>query len=213
MSCVDPPTEFDAEVDAIDRCERMVEKQVRTIESIGDEAAAVARLVGLLFGLVLTGLSVATNADGIGLGTVSVPLLLLAALGSGGLFLSVLFAVFTYLSSAFDTGPSRQLGTALVSHDVADSEYKAVVLWSYQDALASNQQVIAVNAQRFQLALVSLLCGLLYVSMAVVQFLSGVGSRVAYVLVACVTTLAAVVARHIIRGEYLTLEREVPHDE
>lgn len=213
MSCADPPRGFDAELDAIDRYERMVEKQVRTIESIDDKAAAVARLVGVLFGLVLTGLSVATNTDGIGLRLLSIPLLVSTAFGFGGLFLSMLFAVFTYLSSAFDTGPSRQLGLALVGYDVDDAKYKAAVLRSYHDALASNERVIAVNARRFQLALTSLLCGLLFVSVTLAALVPGVGRRVEYVLVAGVAVAAAVLARHVIREEYLTLEREVPHDE
>lgn len=213
MSRADLPGEFDAERDAINRYERMVEKQVRTIESIDDKAAAVARLVGLLFGLVVTGLSVITSADGLGLRILSSPLLVSAVLGLGGLFLSMLFAVFTYLSSAFDTGPSRQFGLVLVGHDIDDAEYKAAVLRSYHDALASNEQMIAVNARRFQLALVSLLCGLLFVSTAIVPLVPGVGRPVEYALVAGVAVVASVLARHVIREEYVTLEREVSHDE
>lgn len=213
MSCADPPRGFDAEVDAIDRYERMVEKQVRTIESIDDKAAAVARLVGVLFGLVLTGLSVVHEFGSGSSISGSGPVLLSTAFGVSGLFVCILFAVFTYLSSSFDYGPTKRLGAFVATYSVDDEEYKSVVLAGYYHAIETNEAVIVTNARRFQRSLVALLCGLLFVATAVGLVVGESGVVVGYGVVLVTLGIAVVTATYIVREEYLTVAREGDTDE
>lgn len=208
MSHADPLGEFDAELDAINRYERMVEKQVRTIESIDDKAVAVARFVGLLFGLVLTGVS-AVHELGSGLAVHSSgPVLAASVLGVSGLFVCVMFAVFTYLSSAFDYGPTKRLGGIMASYSVDDEEYKSVVLGGYHRAIETNEAVITTNARRFQRSLAGLLCGLLFVATAVGLVVVDATTGVEYGAVLASGGVAAAVSRYVVREEYLTVERE-----
>lgn len=132
---------------------------------------------------------------------------MLLGLSVAGLFVSLIYAIITYLNSKFEYGPSAEMGEYMSNYKVNEQQYKDVLLRGYSDAIRQNRRVVVTNARRFERCLAAFLAGLL--------FLFGAG--VLLILSASVTTeiivsfifvgIAGWLVRYILREEYLTLER------
>lgn len=204
---------FDAETDLLQRYEAMVRTQIETINGIDDKAAYVARLVAILAGLVLTSMSVVASTADVGVMPGDGGEVVLSVLAVTALFVSLVYAIITYLSSEFQYGPSARIGEYMATNKVSDQEYKDVLLHGYSQANRANGRVVIANSKRFQRCLTSFASGIL--------FFFGVGVTLVlpdepWVDAAVVTAFAALVVvfgRYVLREEYLTLDRQRTNDE
>ncbi|MEZ3116225.1 hypothetical protein RYH80_09905 [Halobaculum sp. MBLA0147] len=207
MSTSDP-TEFEPEVDLLRRYERMIQTQVETLTSIDQKAARVARLIGLLIGVVLSAVSIVVGS---GAEIQTNELLLTAHSAVAGVALSVALtqAVITYLSSTFEYGPSSELGSFMSEHRVTQTDYKNHLLRGYSSAVERNHGVVVANARRFQRCLASFLVGIVFTATASVVLVATPNRPVAVSTSVMAVAIAGVLAHYVTREEYLTLGRQL----
>lgn len=193
---------FDPRTDLLDRYREMTNTQLEKITEIDRKAAATARIDGVISGLVLTAVSV-----GNGLGSVqSLPVLVATGVGAAALTTSLLFAIVTYLSSAFVYGPAPAFGTVLADAEVTSRDYKRTLPRGYTQPLEANETVVENNADRFRWSLTALLVAILYLfaaSVAVVVPRAAYTTR--WVVVAATSGLAVFTSWYILTRRYLTV--------
>lgn len=199
---VEPTPEFDA----IDRYERMIDVQIDVLDGINDRAKHLARLVGVLLGIVLTALSLLPEFESVGVrGTSTMAALAVAV---GGLLSSLVFAAVTYLGSNFEYGASPVVARYFAATDLSGDEYASVMLNAYAEVIPRNERVVAANARRFRNGLASLFVGLSALSVAVLLVVAGpeLWFERAVVLVTVVGTGALL--WYVLGEEYLTLQNK-----
>lgn len=204
---------FDPELDLLERYEAMVETQVETLNGIDDKAAYIARLVGILAGLVTSAASILAGTQGVQFTTETGAVFLMLALAVVSFFVSLIYAIITYLSSRFEYGPKATLGEFMADYQIAVQTYKEMMLRGYSEAIRANRRVVVTNAKRFERCLASFLSGVL--------FLFGSGTLIVLppswlidsVVVVGFSISSLIIVRYIIAEEYLTLERKLPTDE
>lgn len=162
------PFEFDPEIDLLNRYDTMVQTQVETLNQIDDKAAFVGRYVGILAGLIVSITSFVFTSQNIDIQDVSIEFSLTLVFSVLFLFLSLAFAMVTYLSSKFEYGPGHRVGFDMATARIDDQDYKDLLLRGYSDALIKNRNVVVNNASRLKHSLNFLLIGL------VTLFASGV---------------------------------------
>lgn len=205
--------EFDTEIDLLQRYEQMVQTQIETINGIDDKAAYVARLVGILAGLALTSISIVASTDDFEIGPGNGGAFALAALAVAALFISLVYAIVTYLSSEFQCGPSIGIGEYMATSKVSDEEYTEVLLHGYGRAIRANRRVVVTNAKRFERCLTSFASGVLFFLGVGVTVVLPNGPWLDGAVVATFVTLASLFSRYVFREEYLTLDRQRINDE
>ena len=207
------PSEFDTEEDLLRRYESMVQTQISTLNGIDDKAAYIARLVGVLAGLVLSAASIAVGTDQITLSTQNTPVFVTLAAAVGAFLVSFIYAIITYLSSKFEYGPTAGMGEYMAGYKVDEQQYKDVLLRGYSDAIRKNRDVVVTNAQRFEKCLASFLAGLLFLSAAGVVLVLEESICVEIAVIIAFTAVIVKAVLYITREEYLTLDRRSMGDE
>lgn len=213
MSADEDSNEFDPELDLLTRYEQMIQTQIETINGIDDKAAYTGRLIGLLGGLVLTAASIAVSTDEVEFSEATAGAFLMTGLGTTALFVSLVFAIITYLSSKFVYGPTADLGEYLAGHRVDSQQYRDALLRGYSAGITANRRVVDANSNRFKWCLTMLLVGLLYLFGAGVLLVLPNDVWVAALVFLVFTGAAALLAKYIIRKEYLTLDDEDTNNE
>lgn len=204
----DLPSDFDPEEDLLRRYEQMVQTQISTLNGVDDKAAYVARLVGILAGLVLSAVSFAVGTEEVSVSAETGLFFVLLALSVAALFTSLVYAVITYLSSSFQYGPSPGLGDYMAKFKVTEQDYKDSLLRGYADAIRNNERVVITNARRFQRCLAAFLVGILLLFGSGILFVLPV-PFFSQVAVAVGFSGAAVwMVVYILREDYLTLDRQ-----
>ena len=189
------------------RYESMVRIQVETLDGIDDKAAYTARLVALLVGVVLTGVSIVISSDILALSTETGAAFLTIALAVVAFTTSMIFAIFTYLSSRFEYGPSPDAGRTLAKKNISEDRYKEMMLRTYADVLESNYSVVVDNNERFETSLTALLVGILFL-FATGVLLALPGGVLADALILLVFAgLSIRISLFILDQEYITLDR------
>lgn len=69
----DSPDDPTPRLDAADRLERVIDAQSATLDRIDDKSGRIARLLGLLLGVVLSSLSLSTQLSQVSLQSLSTP--------------------------------------------------------------------------------------------------------------------------------------------
>lgn len=205
--------EFNPEEDLLRRYESMVQTQISTLNGIDDKAAYIARLVGVLAGLVLSAASIAVGTEQISLSTQTTPVFITLGAAVGAFLISLIYAIITYLSSKFEYGPTAEMGEYMSQYKVDEQQYKDVLLRGYVDAIKQNRKVVVTNAQRFEKCLASFLAGLLYLSAAGVVLVLQAPTWIEAIVILAFTALVVRATVYIIREEYLTLERRSTDNE
>ncbi len=196
-------------VDALDRYERTLDAQLALLGDIDDKAANVVRYTPLLVGVIFTALSLASHSTMVSLSGVGVLSRAAFLVGLAGFVTAICAATVTYTSSVKDYGPDAEYGYTVARGDVNSPIYERVLLVGYASAVSKNRDVINANARRFRWAIVGLLVGVLYSSLAGALTVLG-GSRWVTVGVTLVVTLAATYFTYSISTEYfLVLDRGV----
>ena len=205
---VDNGVPFDAEEDLLRRYEQMIQTQISTLNDIDDKAAYVARLVAILTGLTLSAASFAASRAELSLNVETGAVLLLTGSSVSAFFISVVFAIITYLKSEFEYGPTIGMGRYMARYKVDDQQYKDVLLRSYATAIENNRTVVVANARRFQTSLAALLAGLFLLFGSATLLVLPPAPMIQYGTAGVFVIAAACVALLINRGEYLRLEEQ-----
>lgn len=213
MSSNNDVDDFEQELDLLERYEQMIEIQIETINSIDDKAAYTGRLIAVLGGLILTAVSIAVSTDVIGFSETTLGVFVMLGIGTIALFISLVFAIFTYLSSRFVYGPSPQFGTSLAKEQYDPQEYRNALLRGYSYGVAANKRVVRANANRFKRGLTALLLALLHFLGAGVLLILPDDLRLDVIVFVVFTGVAVGLALYIIREEYLTIEDLVSDNE
>jgi hypothetical protein len=200
--------DFDPELDLLERYERMTRTQIETLNGIDDKAARIARLVALLAGLILTSVSVVARTEGFRVDLTGGASLLFAGFAVSSLFVSLVYAIITYLSSEFEYGPTADIGRYMSKYRVPDQEYKDVLLRGYSSAIEDNRRVVVANARRFQRCLASFASGLLFFFGVGVLLVAPNDLYVQIPISLVFLGLVFALAHYILREEYLTLDRQ-----
>jgi len=198
--------QFDPELDLLNRYEQMIATQIEIINGIDDKAAFTGRLIGLLGGLILTAISVVAGTDTIESSGPTAALLALLAIGVLALFVSLVLAIITYLSSKFAYGPTAGLGKFMAEHQVDPQQYRDALLDGYSEAIVDNRRVVQRNARRFKYCLTALLVAVLYLFSAGTLSVISAGREMDTVVGLFVTVVAVVLSWYVLTEGYLTLE-------
>jgi hypothetical protein len=199
--------QFDPEVDLLQRYEQMIQTQIETLNEIDNRALKLSRLIGALVAIGVSAASLIASR-GVSIQTNSLLLLLYSAVGLVSMLVSLVFAAITYLSSAFEYGPSHELGTAMSKNNILKQDYKNKLLSGYSRAIKNNKQVVITNARRFQRSLAWFLVGTIFIATGVVVLI-GTPSLIVSVAAGVVTPSSAGVLYHYVtEEEYLTIERQ-----
>ena len=199
--------EIDPERDLLERYEDMVLIQIETINGIDEKAASVSRLVGLLGGLVLTAVSVGSTVDLVELSEATAVAFSMLGAGIVALFVSLVLAIITYLSSKFRYGPAADMGEFVADYSLDRREYRHVLLRMYSSVLRENKRVVDTNATRFKWCLTSLLAGLIFLFAAGILFVVPTAFEHEAVFGLIITGTVLGLTAYISREEYLTLDR------
>ena len=195
-------------VDASDRLERVIERQLSTIDGIDDKAAHVTRLIGILIGLVFGVASLVTSLDSGRFPRPHLTVQVAFFLGMTGLLAAMGAAIITYLSSKFRSGLHYDVGYYLSepdSHLMFDDHLRRV-LGSYAEIIEQNTGVIEANSKRFQRTLWLLLLGVLFLSIGGAMSLGGMGRWSSWTLVLITIGLGIVTTWYILTKRYLRLD-------
>lgn len=198
--------DFDPERDLLRRYEDMIETQIETINGIDDKAAYTARLIGILGGLILTAISFAVTSDSVEVSEATAAAIFLSGLGILTLFMSLIFAIMTYLSSKFVYGPPTGLGRYLADYKVDPQEYRNAMLRGYSKGIDANREVVDDNSRRFKRSLASLMSALILLFGSGSLFVLPSILVLDVAIVILIIAVAAIVGRYILREDYLTLE-------
>lgn len=195
------------ECDLLQRYERMIQTQITTIDGIDEKAAATSRLVGLLVGLLLSAVSIVAGFENVRITFATGALLATVALSVVCFFVSLVYAVVTYLSSEFAYGPTASLGNVLASNDVASNSYRRLLLTGYSDAIRANRRVVRTNATRFERSLAAFLGGIVFLFAAGILIVLPLTPLMEWgLLVVCCLVVGRLIV-FVVGQEYLTLER------
>lgn len=203
-----PPVDIDPPADLLDRYDDMVATQVETINEIDEKAATTMRVIAILLGVILSGLTILVNARII---TEILQSPLALAWFITGLFFLLFalgWAIYTYLSSRFLYGPGINWGPVLAEDRVPPENYADTLLIGYSQALDTNREVVDVNSRRFRNSLIALLHGMTATSTAFGLFLLPVPQGWALTLSFGIALAGFWVTTYLIGEEHLVVERE-----
>lgn len=195
-------------LDTADRLERVIDAQSSTLDRIDDKSGRIARLLGILLGVVLSSVSLGIQFDGLELEVLAVPIRLAFTVGTGFLLSSLAAAIVTLLSSRLRIGLTPVSGEVLSdpNYETDICTHLSRVVGTYAYSIRQNRAVIETNVRRLRRTLVLFLVGELYVGLSVALFVSRVTGRDAWVSFGLLSLTALVLARYVLSGSYLTLE-------
>lgn len=198
---------------AVERFEKMVNVQIETLNGIDEKAEYLTRFVGILLGVVLTGLSLIPKFDGVTLTANSLPMLISIFVGIFALLATLGFSIITYLSSKFEYGISSDVAEYFADTDVTEDEYAELLPRGYADIIPKNREVVRVNSRRFRNALASLLAGLGCLSQAAFFLVVEIPTYGKYVVLVLGFGILGLVLRYVLTEDYLTLNRVDEYNE
>ena len=209
--------EVEPYLDAADRLERTLDAQLQTIRGIDSRAGFIIRIVAILLGVIASAASilatVSMNNDGRGVVFSSVAIVA-AVIATVGLLGAMVAAIITYLSSNPAAGLEYQTANLLSSSEY-ETDFETHLrrtLGVYAYDLQVNGRVIQVNAARFRLALVLLVVGLIYGTLAatlVVAQTTSVGLEIG--LFAIVSVIVGGLVYFVLTERY-KVERPLPEN-
>lgn len=203
-----PPVDIDPPADLLDRYDDMVATQVETINEIDEKAATTMRVIAILLGVILSGLTILVNARIITEILRSPVALIWLITGLFFLLFSLAWAIYTYLSSRFLYGPGISWGHVLANDRVPPENYADTLLIGYSQALSTNREVVDVNSRRFRNSLIALLHGMTATSTAFALFLLPIPQAWGLVISVGIVIAGIGVTDYLIAEEHLVVDRE-----
>lgn len=192
--------------DTANRLERSIDIQHEIISDIDQKAEHVTRLLGIVLGLLFTGLSIISQIDAVSLED---PTLATEIAFIGGvvlLLLSMSAAIITYLSSKYKIGLDPVVGRTFSNPNFSPDyeQHLRMVNGAYDYNIRVNRRVIEQNSKRFRYALYFLLVGLFSLSAAGTLHFGDVGSQTGLIVLGLVALLGAILGWYVLSGQYLT---------
>lgn len=194
----------EARFDLIDRFERVIDMQAALLGDVDEKAGHVARLVALVLGVVVSALSIGVQLGGPP--NAEFPTLIAFGLGTAGLIVSMSGAIITYLSSKIKLGVHPDSAKILQKPSIGRSAYSRLVANSYAGTLEENRRVINANAKRLRYTLASLVAGISYLTLAVIQYVAIGTGRGKWATIGIGSLAVFGVCWFVVSGRYLVLE-------
>ncbi|MFC4437455.1 MULTISPECIES: hypothetical protein [Natrialbaceae] len=157
-------SELSAKEDLADRYQDMLDSQLSAIENFDTKAWRVARLVGILLGVLFTGISVFSADVTVQLTVEHLPVIVAVSVGISALVVSLIFAALCILSTTAGFGLRVELADALNEGNIDDEDYPGLVTKSYSKNIKNNIKVMRAKGRRLRYALSALVVGVLTLS-------------------------------------------------
>lgn len=152
---------FSTKEDLADRYQDMLDSQLSAIENFDTKAWRVARLVGILLGVLFTGFSVFSSQVSVDLTVEYLPVIIAVGTGVTALIASLIFAALCILSTTAGFGLKVELADALNEGEVDEKDYPGLVTKSYSKNIENNIKVMRAKGRRIRYALSALVAGIL----------------------------------------------------
>ena len=139
----DPPETVDPRADAARRLERVIDAQSNTLERIDDKSGRIARLLGILLGVVLSSVSLSAQITDLSFASLSTPTWLSFLIGVGFLLVSLAGASVTLLSTRYETGLGYATGKLLsrTHYEISAEQHLRRVLGTYAHSVRTNRRL------------------------------------------------------------------------
>lgn len=202
-----------AKKDLADRYQDMLDSQLTAIENFDTKAWRVARLVGILLGVLFTGVSVFSNEVAVELTVEHLPVIVAVGVGVSALVVSLIFAALCILSTTAGFGLRVELADALIEGDVDEEDYPGLVTKSYSKNIKNNIKVMRAKGRRLRYSLSALVAGVLTLSTGGVLLFVSLEFWIQVALLVAVGILIAGVLYYILTMQYSVLESEKVDDD
>lgn len=163
----------DERADALDRFERTVAAQFDLLAELDERLSNVARFASLLLGVIVAGLAVVARSTGSSLHVVGWVPRTAFLVGVAGFLVAIGFGVIAARRSRRKRGPGGRSDPSVLPFDDdgspafdASSTPDRFLLGGYASAVGRNTGLIDARARRYTLAVMSLLVGFVYCSLA-----------------------------------------------
>lgn len=195
-----------AKQDLADRYQKMLDSQLTAISNFDTKAWRVARLVGILLGVFITGVSIFSSEVAIQLSIAVLPVIGSVAAGLVALMISLIFAILSILSTTASFGLTVELSDALNEGELDKEDYPGIITKSYSKNIENNIKVMRAKGRRLRYSLSSLIFGIVALSTgAFLLFVSlGIWEQIGILVVLGIST--AGVVYYILTMQYSVLE-------
>lgn len=146
----------------------VLDSQIDTLSDIDDKAMWTLRMIVLVFGLLLTALSLAVRTEVNSLGRFANPF---TVLGIGALIGGLLSSVIAYSHTRFKPGPSSRDIKNLLERELDESRYRASVLRSYQLWILHNRSSIERDSTLLFLCQMFLIVGITSLAVGIIAYI------------------------------------------
>lgn len=177
----------EAHLHLAEKYDRIVESQLSALTNVDTNAWRAARLIGILLGILLTGLSIVAQGENTAV-TSSPGLLIFLILGVISLLVSLVFAAVSILNVKVGYGPGTHLTDGLTTGDVSPEAYPGIVSKNLAKNIETNNRVLSSKADKLRYTYNFLIVGLVSFS-TVVSFLITSPGRVGVVAIGVVSIL------------------------
>lgn len=201
-----------AREDLADRYQNMLDSQLSAIEHFDTKAWRVARLVGIVLGVLFTALSVFSDEAAIELSLKHLPMILAVSIGISALVASLVFSALCILSTTAGFGLRVELADALNEGTVEEEDYPGLVTKSYSKNIKNNIKVMRAKGRRLRYGLSALVVGILMLSTGGVLLFVTLGFWIQIGLLVFVGLMTLVVLHYILTMQYSVLETEEEED-
>lgn len=150
-----------------EKYDRMIESQLSALTNVDTNAWRAARLVGLLLGILLTGLSIVAQGENTAI-TFSPAVLIFLILGVISLLVSLVFAAVSLLNVEVGYGPGTHLTDGLTDGEVSPGAYPGIVSKNLSKNIEKNNRVLSSKADKLRYTYNFLIVGL-------IAFSTGIG--------------------------------------
>lgn len=207
------PDHLEALEDSANRLERSLDIQDQIISDIDQKAQSTIRIVGVILGLIFTGLSILSDSDLVSNSNSNIATKTGFLVGIALLVAAMAFAIITYLSSKYKIGLDPIVGDLFSRSDFTTNraEHLRRVNGSYGFNTRVNRRVIEVNSQRFRRTLFCMLSGVLFLSVTGILFVENAGKWVSLVALLATGGIGGLLGWYILGGKYLTVQADEEH--
>ncbi|MDT3434256.1 hypothetical protein [Haloarcula sp. 1CSR25-25] len=197
---------FSVKEDLADRYQEMLDSQLSAIENFDTKAWRVARLVGILLGVLFTGVSVFSSQVSVDLTIEYLPIIIAVGTGVSALIVSLIFAALCILSTTAGFGLRVELADALNEGGVAEEDYPGLVTKSYSKNIENNIKVMRAKGRRLRYALSALVAGILMLSAGGILLFVTLGYWIQIGFLLLVVVLIVGVLYYVLTMQYSVLE-------
>ncbi|MCD2204516.1 hypothetical protein [Halobacterium sp. KA-6] len=191
--------------DLADRYQEMVQLQVDAVMNFDNKAWRAARVVGLIIGAILTGVSllVGKNFDA---NIDQIPSIFALFVGFACLITALIFSIISYLSSIVGFGPTTDIGDHIGDNDSIDTEeYQSTIIDSYTNTIRKNNKVLKAKSRRLRYTLTSLLSAVIFISIGFLLLIFDLSIICASLVVLLGALVSSYAAYYIVQQKYAAI--------